>query len=256
MISIIVFFFGMLIGSFLNVCIYRIPEGKSIAFPPSSCGSCNHKLSPLDLVPVLSYAFLRGRCRYCKAHISIQYPLVEVATGCVFLLTFDIFGITAMMFLLFIMFGCMIVIFVIDLRHMIISDGLVLIASVAAVIPLFMYPGSYGLKDSVLGVLAGSGSLFLLYVVGILVWNKAVIGGGDVKLFIPIGILLGWKATLLCLYLAILSGGIVCMILLLMKKRGKGSMVPFGPFIVMAFVVSVLYGNDIINWYLIYMLGF
>jgi len=258
MLEALIFITGLLIGSFLNVCIYRIPQNMSIVFPPSHCLTCGRQLTITDLVPVFSYLFLRGRCRSCKARISARYPLVELLTAIVFLLLYKQYGLTIPFFAYSLMMAAMIVVFFIDLDHMIIPDKVVLCALVAGILmaiynlfsPLQVY-GDSNWWNPLLGALLGSGFLFMVALVGSVVFktNEAM-GGGDIKLMIPIGLFLGWRLTAVTLFMAIFIAGAVGIILLILKMTSRKSHIPFGPFIVMASFIAVMWGYQIIEWYL------
>ncbi|MGE5392116.1 MAG: prepilin peptidase [Deltaproteobacteria bacterium] len=258
MIELLVTIIGLVIGSFLNVCIYRIPHGESIAFPPSHCTECGQRLAASDLIPVVSYVLLRGRCRYCKTNIPIRYPLVELLTGMVFLLLYIRYGLSLSFAFYAIMMATMIVVFFIDLDHLIIPDRLVVFASclagLTAIYNLFMPLTVYG--DSIwwnplLGALIGSGSLLIVAIIGSIIFRTdEAMGGGDIKLMIPIGLFLGWRLTIVTLFLAIIIAGLVGIFLLLLKKTSRGSSIPFGPFIVLATFIALMWGYQIIEWYL------
>lgn len=258
LISIFIFLFGVCAGSFLNVCICRIPLKKSIVFPPSECPDCHTKLSPLDLIPVFGYIFLKGKCRYCKKPISIQYPLVEFLTGMIWLLVYLRYGLSVETVALIFLYTLLIPVTFIDLKYMIIPNGLVLTGFIGGIaLSLYhIFINPFSLYQSTLwytpflGMVSASGILFVIAMVGFIIYkNDGAMGMGDVKLFIPIGLFLGWKLTLLTLFLAIVMGGFTSLVLLILKIKERKSAIPFGPFIAFATFITGFYGNIILNWY-------
>lgn len=237
---------GLFFGSFLNCVIYRLENSKSFLKGRSFCPSCSHTLSCYDLIPVLSFLFLRGKCRYCKKKISWQYPLVELGTALVFLLTFIYFSLSSLFFLL--LASCfLIIVFVFDLKHYIIPDRVIY---PAILIALF-----YRLFEIVIGsgsyyyFLAGMGAaLFFLLIV--LISKGKGMGIGDIKLALFMGFLTGYPNILLALFLAFLIGAIIGIGLILAKKKEMKSEVPFGPFLVIGTFIALFWGDILINWYL------
>lgn len=248
MILVIIVFLSALLGSFYNVCIHRIGKGESIVFPSSHCPRCKHPLSPIDLVPLFSYIFLLGRCRYCKGYISIRYPVVEAITILSGILLYHKYGITWQFVSYFSFIGILIIISFIDIQHQIIPNQLVIICLILGVL-LSLTNITIHYRDAILGLIVGSGSLLLISMTVLLIIGKEGMGGGDVKLLGVIGLFLGWKLTLLTLLLSIYLGGIFSILLLLLKIKRRGEYIPFGPFISLAGVISLLWGNDIIQWY-------
>ena len=252
-----IFIFGLLIGSFLNVCIFRIPQGESIVSPPSHCPNCETRLKPFDLIPLLSYLFYLGKCRYCHQKISPRYFLVELLTGIVSVALFMNYEMTvdfvAFLFLTYIL----IVVFFIDLDHQIIPNELVIAGLIGGVIlfvynlflPFQIYSDNHW-WNPLLGLAVGSGFLFAVSLIGSAVYKGGdVMGMGDVKLFAPIGLFLGWRMTLFALYISIILGGTSSIMLILFGKAKRKSMIPFGPFIVIGVFVTVMWGWDIFHWY-------
>ncbi len=236
--------FGLLIGSFLNVVIYRLPNNKSIVSPPSSCGSCGHRLGPIDLVPVLSYVFLRGRCRHCGAKFSPRYPLVEVLTGGLFSLLYWRFGFS-FDFIRFAILTCILVSAAfIDIDHRIIPDKLNLFGIVSGIVFVFL-PDSLSVKNALLGFVAGGGLLLLVAVI-----SRGAMGGGDIKLFAVIGIFLGLEKTVLALFLTFLFGGIAGILLIAAKIKSRKDYIPFGPFIGIGAFIAIMWYNELIMHYL------
>lgn len=250
---------GLVIGSFVNVLIYRIPEGKSIATPPSGCMKCGTRLKPLDLVPVFSYIFLRGRCRYCGAAISPRYPAVELLTAVVYAVLFGNFGITPAFFAYAFLMTILIAVLFIDYDHRIIPDELVL-TGLAGGAAVFVYnllkPGVLPYGDEkwwtpLLGMVAGSGILMLVAIAGSLIFKtEDAMGMGDVKLLAPIGVFLGWKLGLAALFFSVLIAGVVSLLLMILRIKGKKDTIPLGPFIVAGTFITIMWGWDIIFWYI------
>lgn len=240
---VLVFLFGLLIGSFLNVCIYRIPEGISVAEGFSFCPNCKKRIRPLDLIPVISYVFLRGKCRYCHSAISVKYPLIELLTGVLFILVYFQYGLTILAALTAILTAVLVVISFIDLRHQIIPDGLVLVVLALGIAALF-FSGRSPLEH-IIGFFVVSG---LLLAVALL--SNGGMGGGDIKLMAAAGLFLGWKLILLSLILASILGSLISIGLLVSKKANRKSMIPFGPFLSLGILISALYGDLLIYWYL------
>lgn len=250
--TVIVFLFGTLIGSFLNVLIYRIPKGENFVTENSHCMSCNHRLYAKDLVPLFSWLFLGGKCRYCKAKISVQYPIVEAINGIMYALIFwficeepriALFGYCAA-------FSALLVATVIDWRTMEIPDSMwitVLIGGVITYIDELVAEGFdlHCLLERVIGFFAASGVLFLLAVI-----TKGGMGGGDIKLMAAVGFMLGWKVVLLAL---VMGGFIGTLYLIFMAIKNKGKVprkVPFAPHLSLATVICMFVGSNIIEWYL------
>lgn len=244
--TILLFLFGLSVGSFLNVVIYRSKIKKSIFRPQSFCPQCKHKLSWYDLIPVLSFILLRGKCRYCQKKISLQYPLVEIACGVLFVL-FYLKSLTfnwALAFNLFFV-SILIIIFVYDLKYYLILDKIILIgATLAVVASIFL--GKPKFPVSLLGSLIAGGFFALIVLVSQGKW----MGGGDVKLGFLIGLILGWPKVLLALGLAFMLGSIVGLILIAFKKKTLKSPVPFGTFLSTAALITILEGERILDWYL------
>jgi leader peptidase (prepilin peptidase)/N-methyltransferase len=242
-IPVFVFAAGLCIGSFLNVCIYRLPEGGSIAYPPSNCPSCGSRLRVVDLIPVLSYLSLRGKCRYCGSKISVQYPIVELTAGILFLLAFLKYGLTLATLRTVVLFAVVIAATMIDLGYRIIPDRLNLAGFLLGVILLF--ESRDVLTANSIGFLAGGGILYLVAVV-----SRGGMGGGDIKLAAVMGLLLGWKYLLLALFLSFTAGAIVGVLLVLLKIKRMKEALPFGPFLALGSVIAALAGDWLISWYL------
>ena len=240
----IVFIFGLFIGSFLNCVVCRIESKKSFLKGRSFCPHCKHTLSWLDLIPIFSYLFLRGKCRYCGKRISIQYPLVELATGFLFFWIWNLFGILDFEF--WILISCfLIIIFVYDLKHFIIPDSVLFPAIIIALGYIFIF--NYELiTNHIFSALAASGFFGAIVLVSRGKW----MGMGDVKLAILIGLLLGYPKVLVSLFFAFLIGAIIGVGLIFLKKKTLKSEVPFGPFLILGIYIALFFGDAIIKWYL------
>lgn len=249
---VIIFLFGSVIGSFLNVCIYRIPRNLSIITPSSRCPSCNIPIKPLDNIPILSYIFLGGRCRACKAKISFRYPLVEFLNAALYILVLWRFGLDWHTLVYFIFCSALIAITFIDLDFQIIPDRITLSGiPIGLVAGSFLLPDPFmrysllGYKASIIGFLTGGG---LFYAVAVL--SRGGMGGGDIKMMAMVGSLMGWKAILLTTFLGSLIGAFFGIFLMLFKAKGRKTKIPFGPFLALGTLISLLYGQEIFYLYL------
>ena len=234
---------GLVVGSFLNVCIWRLPREESIIRPGSHCPDCGAPLGVRDLVPVLSWVFLRGKCRYCGAKISPRYPAVELLTGVLFVWCFLHFGLSPQLAPALVFSAFMVAITFIDLDHQIILDGMLALLA-AAGLGLGLWLGQPGWVDMLIGAGVGGGMLLVLAVV-----SGGGMGGGDVKFAAALGFWLGWPEILLCLLISFVVGGAISLFLLLAKLRGRKDFIPFGPFIALGAWVALLYGREILRWY-------
>lgn len=238
---------GLLIGSFLNVCIYRLPKEESIVMPPSHCGSCNTQLKPLDLIPVLSWLFLRGKCRYCGAEISVRYALVELLTGALFGFLGWYYGLTVELGFMLVFTSIFVVIFFIDLDHSIIPDELVIagFTTSAGYLAWGWMSGSFSIDflDHGLGFLIGGGLYLFLAIV-----TKGGMGGGDIKLMAMLGFWLGTSGVLWIVLLSSNIGAVISLILMALKIKSRKDYIPFGPFIVIAAMLVMLYQNQMTDW--------
>lgn len=245
----LVFIIGLLIGSFLNVCIYRIPRKQSIVFPPSHCTNCNTKLKSIDLIPVLSYLFYKGKCRYCGETISIQYPIIELLTGIVYLLLFIKFGYSIDFIFFGVLCTLLIIISGIDYKHQVISDKIVLsiliIAIIYKLITYFCLKLPVDWTSSFIGLLIGGGFLLLVALV-----SGGGMGGGDIKLMGALGFWLGWQLTIVTMLISFILGAVLSVLLLLFKIKGRKDAIPFGPFIALAALITIFKGNELFYWYL------
>ena len=247
-----VFIIGIIFGSFFNVCIYRIPENKSIVNPPSTCTRCNTRLKSIDLIAIISYLISDKKCRYCKKEISPRYATVELLTGILFLLVYNVYSISPQTVYYLILVSLLIIITFIDIDHYIIPDGIIVFGIIVAFIFNILQIG-IPIKDSIIGaVICGGGVLILIYLIELLI-KKEAMGGGDIKLFGMVGLFLGIKLGLLTILLSVYVGaiyGVATIIYSKIKKKEFNSMIPYGPFISVGALISILYGTNIINWYI------
>ncbi len=234
--------YGLIIGSFLNVCIYRIPLNISVAKGRSYCPHCKHTLNALDLVPVFSFLFLRGRCRYCKEGISPRYAMVELVTAVLYALAYVSFGWGVDAILGCLLISTLIIVSFIDIDTFTIPDRLHLVILILAIIRLFIY------KDGLLNHLLGIVIIALPMLV--IAYFTNGFGGGDIKLMGVVGLYLGSPLTVLAFFVSILTGGIYGTMLLVFKKANRKSKLAFGPFLCLGIVVSLLFGDTLISFYL------
>ncbi|MCM8765443.1 MAG: prepilin peptidase [Candidatus Omnitrophica bacterium] len=240
-------------GSFLNVCISRLPEGKSIIFPRSFCPNCKKTILWYDNIPLLSYFLLRGRCRYCKTKISFRYFFVELLTASLFLFFYKKFGITAEFFIYTALFSSLIVSTFIDLKYQIIPDVISLSGIILGLLLSLIFPQIQGesshlsaLAESFWGLFVGGGMIWFTGVLGKLIFRKEAMGFGDVKLMMMLGAFLGWKKVILTFFLAPFLGIIFGIISLI---KTKSHYIPYGPFLSLASFVALVWGEGI--WLLI-----
>jgi len=238
----LVFVIGACIGSFLNVCIYRLPLGQSVVVKPSHCPGCDRRLRALDLVPLLSYVLLKGRCRYCGEKISVQYPLVELSTALFFMAAFEWWGWQWQTAAMWVFWALLLTAAVIDYQHKIIPDELI-IAGCGVGIPLVWLSGKF--VDGLIGFLVAG--LFFLFLA---VVSRGGMGGGDIKLGAMMGLYLGNPAIFVALFSAFLVGGIFSILLMVVRRKGIKDEVPFGPFLSLGGVVAAFYADTIIKGYL------
>jgi len=249
MVSLVAFFFGSMVGSFLNVCIHRIPGGESIAFPASHCPRCKAPIKPYDNVPILSYLLLRGRCRNCSSEISRRYPLVELLGGLAAFGALHAFGPSPEALLMFAFLAALIVITFIDLDHQIIPNVISLpgiLVGFAAALVL----GTPSWRDSAIGILLGGGILWAIAEGYYRLTGREGMGGGDVKLLAMIGAFLGWRSIPVTLMFASLTGTVIGIALMFFRGGDRRTAIPFGPFLAAGAVVALFAGDPLIDWYL------
>lgn len=244
------FILGTLIGSFLNVCIVRLPKEKSVVFPGSHCVACLKPILWYDNIPLLSWLWLRGRCRNCQASFSIRYLLVEILTGLVFASFYVYFGLNWILLPYLIMMSGFIVATFVDFEYRIIPDEVSVGGMVVGIVLSLFVPQMHGVYSpflgvglSLLGVVVGGGVIYALAIIGDFVFKKETMGGGDIKLMAMIGAFLGWKLALLTFFLAPFFGAVYGII---EKIRTKDSAIAYGPFIIMGAILSIFYGDQII----------
>jgi leader peptidase (prepilin peptidase)/N-methyltransferase len=242
---------GLEVGSFLNVCIDRLPQNKSIVFPPSHCEACQHKLAAKDLVPVFSYIRLRGRCRYCQASIPRRILWVELATALIFALLCWHYGLSAELGVMIFYTSLFIIIFVIDLEHSLILNKVVypgiIVAFLLSLYPWPWFSESIGMRVAYAAL--GGAIGFVIFLLIALV-SRGGMGWGDVKLAALIGLATGFPLVFLAIIMAAILGGIVAVALMIARKRTRRQTIPFGPFLALAAMVTLLWGSNILNWYL------
>ena len=236
---------GLSVGSFLNLCIDRLPLGQSIINPPSHCPACQRKIAAFDLVPLFNYLWLRGRCRYCRTSIPIRLPIVELITGLIFAFLYWHYGFEQNfeLSLSLVYASWLIVIFFIDLEHQLILNKVVYPGIVVAFAFSFLWP-ELGVVNALIGGSIGLGVILLPYVV----YPKGM-GEGDIKLALMIGLMTGYPEVFVAILLAVLGGGLVSALLLLFRLRKRTEPIPFGPFLATAAMVTLLWGKTIYDWY-------
>ncbi|MCL5935415.1 MAG: prepilin peptidase [Firmicutes bacterium] len=235
---------GLAVGSFLNVCIFRIPAEKSIVTPPSHCPACGTRLKTVDLVPVLSYIILKGRCRYCNLPVSPRYALVESLTAVLFILVLYRFGIGLALLKYLFAVSLFIIIAFIDIDHFIIPNQLVLAGLIAGAVFLSV-TGELRALDALYGIISSSGFLLVLYIA-----SRGGMGLGDIKLAAVIGIFLGWPLSLLAVVLACCLAGITGSFLIITGRKKRKDRIPFGPFLVAGAFAGFMWGWDLVALYI------
>ncbi len=238
---------GLVIGSFLNVCIHRLPRRTSIVSPGSQCPQCGYVLRWYDNVPVLSYVVLGGRCRGCKARISARYPIVELITMAVFVAHGLVFGIDIIL-VPRLLFACaLIVLFAIDLEHHLLLDVITLPGIVVGLAFSLLLPP--GIQSAIIGVLVGGGVLWLIGEAYYRYAGEEGMGGGDVKMLAMIGAFLGWKLAVLTLVFSSLAGSLVGLLVIATRRGGMKYALPYGTFLAIGALVASLFGDQIVAWY-------
>ena len=239
--------FGACIGSFLNVCIYRLPRRESLMWPASRCTSCQRALAWYENVPILGWLTLRGRCRTCHAGISVMYPVVEATTAVSFVRGYLMYGWTALLAVRLLFACAMVVLFVIDLQHQILPNVITLPGVVIGLaLSLVMPPGWL---SSLIGILAGGGVLLAVMEGYARARGVEGLGMGDVKMLAMIGAFLGWPLMLLTLVLASFSGSAVGLALMAARLAGGKTALPFGTFLAVGAIVAAVAGDDLLAWY-------
>ncbi|MBI3046967.1 MAG: prepilin peptidase [Acidobacteria bacterium] len=239
---------GLVVGSFLNVCIHRLPRRESILWPASRCPACQRPLAWYENVPVVSWLLLRGRCRTCCAPISGTYPLVELTTAAVFAGAVAVYGLTWLLAVRLLFASALVVLFVIDLRHRILPNAITLPGIASGFLAAWFLPP--GWLSSLIGAVAGGGILLAIAELYYRVRGQEGLGMGDVKMLAMIGAFLGWPLMVLTLVLASFAGSLVGLTLI---ASGRGSMqaaLPFGTFLALGALVAAIAGEPILAWYL------
>lgn len=237
------FIYGLVFGSFFNVVGLRVPKGESIVRPPSHCTVCDRNLTVKDLVPVFSYVFLKGKCRGCGTKIHWVYPVMELATGLLFAFAYYQLGFTLELVVALLFISLLVIITVSDIAYMLIPDKILLFFLIPLIVLRVFEPLSPW-WDSIVGAVVGFGVLFLIAIV-----SKGGMGGGDIKLFFVIGLVLGWVPTLLTLFLASIIGTVIGVISLRRTKQGRKTPIPFGPSIAIAAIIAYFYGESLVDLY-------
>jgi len=262
MIYVFIFILGLFVGSFLNVLVDRLPRNENVIKGRSYCESCKKELKWFDLIPVLSFVFLKGRCRFCKAELSLYYPIIELTTGIMFVLTyafvssqFIIYHLSFIIPILYYLFivSSFIVVFFTDLKYEIISDKILL----PAIVVTFLYLLIINPSSLIINLFSGVVT-FLFFVIIYLVFSfltkKESMGGGDIKLTFLLGLFLGFPNIIVGLYLAFLTGALAGIILIIWKKKSfRGATLPFGPFLILGAIVSLFWGNFIFQKIIVFL---
>ncbi len=242
-INLIIFLAGASVFSFVNVVAFRLPRGLNYVNDRSKCPVCDHALNAFDLMPVFGYIFLKGKCRYCKTHISIRYFLMELLGGALFLFSGFRFGLGIKCILYFAFFSILICVFLIDMETMEIPNGLVIAILILSVFHFFLID-DIPILHRIIGFFAVSVPMLILAMI-----VKGGFGGGDIKLMAASGLILGFKLILLSAFIAIMAGGVYAVYLLITKKAGRKSHFAFGPFLCIGMIISTFFGNEILNGY-------
>jgi leader peptidase (prepilin peptidase)/N-methyltransferase len=238
---------GLIVGSFLNVCIYRLPRRESVNWPGSHCTACNRPLSWYENVPVLSWLVLRGRCRTCGERISVMYPLVELITGVLFVAGYAIYGWTPMLAVRLAFASAMVVLFAIDLRHHLLPNVITVPGiAIGFLLSLFLPPGW---KASLIGLIAGGGVLFAIAEGYYRLRGVEGLGMGDVKMLSMIGAFLGWKLMLVTLILGSFAGSVIGLGVIALGRGGMKAALPFGTFLAVGALTAAVVGDPIVDWY-------
>ena len=242
LIAVAIFMFGLAIGSFANVCIYRLPKKESVVFPVSHCTACSTPVRPFDNIPVISYLILGGKCRDCKEGISVIYPIIEVITALLLLAGFFKFGLTFDFLIYTVVAPTLVIITAIDIEHQIIPD----VITIPGIV-LGLAAGSYtiGYIDSFSGFLLGGGLFYLLAVL-----SNGGMGGGDIKYIAAAGALVGWQKVLLIIFIGAFLGSFMGLLQIVVQKKSRKSLIPFGPFLAAATLITLFYGNLLIKLYI------
>ncbi|MCX6601267.1 MAG: prepilin peptidase [bacterium] len=239
---------GLTLGSFANVLIYRLPRDESIISPPSRCPKCGRPIRPWENIPVASWVALGGRCRGCRERISLRYPLVEISAAGLTILSFAYFGVNYAGLAHSILFVALLALVIIDLKHWLLPFAITIPTTIIGILGVIWFD-LHSLADSLLGMLAGLALFVALMLGGKLLFKREAMGGGDVVFGIMAGVFLGWKLTILMVFVASFLGTLMAVPLLLSGRDVSGRAVPFGPFLAAATLICVFVGDDILKWY-------
>jgi leader peptidase (prepilin peptidase)/N-methyltransferase len=248
MLLVVAIIFGAIVGSFLNVCIIRLPKEESIITPGSHCPHCHTLIKFYDNIPLISFILLGGRCRHCKKRISVQYPIIEGVTAISSFCIFFRYGPSWSYLFYFSFVAALIVITVIDLYHQIIPDVISIPGIGVGLLSALIIP-QITLFDSLMGVLLGGGSLFLVATVYHWLFKREGMGGGDVKLLAMIGAFLGWESVILTILSSSLIGSIIGIVMIVFKGKNFKYAIPFGPFLSLGAMITLFYKSEILSWY-------
>jgi leader peptidase (prepilin peptidase) / N-methyltransferase len=240
-----IFCYGLMVGSFANVCIHRLPRKESVVFPGSHCPACSSEVRPLDNIPVISYIILGGKCRDCSIRISPIYPIIEMVTAILVLAGFFRFGVSFDFLVYSVLAPALVIITAIDIEHQIIPD-LITLPGIALGLAVGTY--TIGYADSLIGFFVGGGLFYSLAVL-----SNGGMGGGDIKYIAAIGALLGWQEVLLVIFIGAFLGSIVGLFQIAVQKKSRKSLIPFGPFLAAGTLITLFYGNTLIQLYLNYL---
>lgn len=236
------FMLGAILGSFYYVVAYRIPKGESIISPPSHCPNCNHRLGPLELIPIFSWVLQLGKCKNCKCNISIFYPLFEIVCGLLFGFSYLSFGFSLDLIVVLTFVSMIMIIILSDIYYMIISDGVLIFFSISLFIEMFII---YGYKYALMHLLYGIISFFIMYslkLLGDFIFKKESMGGGDIKLLFVFGLMFGWQMSIVSIFLSAIIG---LPISLIVMRKNSEHVIPFGPYLGIASLIIVLFKIDI-----------
>ena len=244
-----VFILGTLLGSFANVCIYRLPQRLSIIFPGSHCPFCQEALRPWQNIPLLSYLLLGGQCAKCKMAIALRYPLIELSNGLLYVFLYYQYHLSVQTVVFALLTTALLIVSCIDLAHTIIPDAITLPGIVVGLgTSLWLTP--VGLRNALLGVVLGGGLFLLMAILSVVILQREGMGGGDIKLIAMLGAFLGWQAVLVTIFLAAVLGASVGLTLILVRRKGRREPLPFGPFLALGALLAIVWGDTILAWYL------
>lgn len=240
--TILLFIFGTILGSFYNVVGYRLPRGESIAFPPSHCTKCNHRLSALELIPIFSFLFQKGKCKNCKAKISWFYTIFEFITGIMFAISYLVFGLSMDLVIAITFISMLLIVIISDYQTMIIPDELLIFTGILLIIEIFIKSGLNIMLSSLLNGVIMFAIMFIIKLIGDFMFKKESMGGGDIKLMFIYGLVLGWPTSCVSICLASFIGLPISLVLL---KKNNNHEIPFGPFLAIAAIILILCKIDI-----------